>query len=148
MKATSVLTSSLPHFKDRELGSMRMFGFCFLLSKYQCLLHDTYGPAMVSLVLKIQWMFSGCPNVELLFCSVIQTAVEGSGSLFRFILFSQGDACTSCPTLGSSVGDGVAVPGPKGERGEPGPPGQGKPGRNVRGLCFIDLFFLSTVQWE
>lgn len=36
--------------------------------------------------------------------------------------------------MGAVVGEGVSVPGPKGERGEPGPPGQGKPGKNVREL--------------
>lgn len=41
--------------------------------------------------------------------------------------------------MGTAVGDGVAVPGPKGERGEPGPAGDGKPGKNVRELC-IYLF--------
>lgn len=33
------------------------------------------------------------------------------------------------------MGDGVAVPGPKGERGDPGPPGEGKSGRNVTKQC-------------
>lgn len=54
------------------------------------------------------------------------------------MVFCQGDACTSCPSLGTVVGDGVAVPGPKGERGDPGPPGEGKPGRNVSE--FVCLF--------
>lgn len=55
--------------------------------------------------------------------------------------FLQGDACTSCPPLSSVVGDGVAVPGPKGERGDPGPPGVGKPGRNVMKLCICICLF-------
>lgn len=46
-------------------------------------------------------------------------------------LFSQGDACTSCSSTGTVVGEGVAVPGPKGEKGEPGSPGLGKPGKAV-----------------
>lgn len=61
-----------------------------------------------------------------------------------FFSFFKGDACTSCQSPGAAVGDGVAVPGPKGERGDPGPPGEGKPGKNVRKLhvCpFIHLFF-------
>lgn len=33
------------------------------------------------------------------------------------------------------MGDGVAVPGLKGEKGDPGPPGEGKPGRNVTKQC-------------
>lgn len=64
-------------------------------------------------------------------------------------VFSQGDACTSCPSLSTVVGDGVAVPGPKGERGEPGSPGEGKPGRNVRKLCILFIyFFYSPVPGE
>lgn len=46
--------------------------------------------------------------------------------------------------MGAAVGDGGAVPGPKGERGDPGPPGEGKPGKNVRKLhvcSYIHLFF-------
>lgn len=54
-------------------------------------------------------------------------------------MFSQGDACTSCPSMGTAVGDSVTVQGPKGERGDPGPAGEGKSGRNVRELC-IYLF--------
>lgn len=38
------------------------------------------------------------------------------------------------------MGDGVAVPGPKGERGDPGPPGEGKPGRNVTKQCICSFF--------
>lgn len=52
-----------------------------------------------------------------------------------FDLIIQGDACTSCSFIDG--GEGVAVPGPKGERGDPGPPGEGKPGKNVRELCII-----------
>lgn len=59
-------------------------------------------------------------------------------------VFSQGDACTSCPSLSTGLGDGVAVPGPKGAKGEPGSPGEGKPGRNVKKLC--SFFF--TCSWE
>lgn len=66
------------------------------------------------------------------------------GPWFTFAVFSQGDACTSCSSAGTVVGDGVVVPGPKGERGEPGPQGEGKPGKNVRGLCFC-LFISSPL---
>lgn len=38
------------------------------------------------------------------------------------------------------MGDGVAVPGPKGERGDPGAPGEGKPGRNVTKECISSFF--------
>lgn len=47
-------------------------------------------------------------------------------------LFTQGEACTSCSSSGTGIGDGIAVPGPKGEKGDSGPPGSGKPGKNVR----------------
>lgn len=46
-------------------------------------------------------------------------------------LFCQGDSCTSCLSAGMAVGDGVAVPGPKGEKGDLGSPGAGKPGKTV-----------------
>lgn len=46
-------------------------------------------------------------------------------------LFCQGDSCTSCSSAGTVVGDGAAVPGPKGEKGDPGSPGAGKPGKTV-----------------
>lgn len=65
------------------------------------------------------------------------------GSQFGFVVLSQGDACTSCPSLGIAVGDGLAVPGPKGERGEPGPPGQGKNGKNVWEFCIYSLLALN-----
>lgn len=55
--------------------------------------------------------------------------------LLLFAVYLKGDACTSCPSLNMAVGDGVAVPGPKGERGDPGPSGEGKPGRNVTKQC-------------
>lgn len=58
--------------------------------------------------------------------------------IYLFVI--QGDACTSCPPLSAAVGDGVAVPGPKGERGEPGPQGEGKPGRNVTKQCICSFF--------
>lgn len=61
-----------------------------------------------------------------------------------FVSFFKGDACTSCQSLGAAVGDGIAVPGPKGERGDPGPPGEGKNGKNVRKLhvcSYVHLFF-------
>lgn len=43
------------------------------------------------------------------------------------------------------MGDGVAMPGTKGERGDPGPPGEGKPGKNVRQSC-IFLFTSGTLR--
>lgn len=61
-----------------------------------------------------------------------------------FVSFFKGDACTSCQSLGAVLGDGIAVPGPKGERGDPGPPGEGKNGKNVRKsrVCsYVHLFF-------
>lgn len=64
------------------------------------------------------------------------------GLWFGFVVFFQGDACTSCPSLSTAVGDGVAVKGPKGDRGDPGPPGEGKPGRNVRKPCVCSFIYL------
>lgn len=61
--------------------------------------------------------------------------------IILFVYFLQGDACTSCPSAGAVVGDGVAVPGPKGEKGDPGPPGEGKSGKNVKALVYKWIYF-------
>lgn len=56
-------------------------------------------------------------------------------------MFPQGDSCTSCASLGTAVGEGVAVQGPKGERGDTGPTGEGKPGKNVREF-YVNSFII------
>lgn len=78
---------------------------------------------------------------------VKNSQLNGSFIETKCVLFHQGDACTSCPSLGPTVADGVAVSGPKGERGEPGPPGEGKPGMIV-GNVYLFIHFRFSVLWR
>lgn len=75
-------------------------------------------------------------------CNFINVGLILKDSGILCVVIFQGDACISCASVGAAVGDGVAVPGPKGERGDPGPPGEGKPGRNVSILSICSFIYL------
>lgn len=81
-------------------------------------------------------------------CNFINVSLILKDSWILCVVIFQGDACISCASVGAAVGDGVAVPGPRGERGDPGPPGEGKPGRNVSISCICSFVIYFSVLRE